>query len=390
MEPAPIRALLIEDDPEDVLLLTYMMAQEDWPAFRFSLECAESLAGGLAVLARGGVEVVLLDLMLPDSRGLDTLRAVRARFPDVPVVVLTGLSDESMGLQAVLEGAQDYQVKGNIEARAFKRTVSYAVERQRLLARVRTLTENSADGVAVVDEGGVVRYSNPAARELFGGAEGGLPGERFPFPLQPGAKREVRMPGGDEERSAELRGSLVDWNGRAATLVTMRDITDLRRVARLRAEVHESRRMDKLKDELMSAVSHEMRNPLTIIKAAAINLKEALAPPLSEEQATMMDLQFKNIQRLQKILDNILDLSRLESGKASIRPRRVVPAQLVQETARGYQLVAAERGMRIEVDLPPDLPAVLADPELFFDVLGNLLGNAIRYAKSRIVVRARA
>ena len=147
MKEKVIRALLVEDDPEDTLLLMNLMARSTWPSFRFTLDCAEDLASGLAVLAKGGIEVVLLDLMLPDSRGIETVRAVRSGFPDIPLVVLTGLRDEALGLEAVAQGAQDYQVKGNIDGHALKRTISYAVERHRMLARLKNVIEGAADAM---------------------------------------------------------------------------------------------------------------------------------------------------------------------------------------------------------------------------------------------------
>jgi hypothetical protein len=187
-----------------------------------------------------------------------------------------------------------------------------------------------------------------------------------------------------------MRVSAIDWEDQPATLASVRDITDLRRVEQLKAEVKEGRRMDKLKDELMSAVSHEMRSPLTIIKAAAINIKDGSTGPLSDEQNTMITLQYKNIVRLQKILDHILDLARLESGSAELHPRRLKPGPLVQETVRGFALIAKERGLTLDLELPGGLPDVHADPELVTQVLCNLLDNAMRFAKTRVLVTAGA
>ena len=390
MRDTPIHALLIEDDADDSFLLMGMMAQSEWPSFRFTLECAETLAAGLEILAKGEAEVVLLDLMLPDSQGLGTVRSVRARFPDVPVVVLTGMRDEALGLEAVLHGAQDYQVKGAIEAHSLKRTISYAVERHRAASQLKRIIDRSADGMAVVDAAGLVRSLNPAAEGLLSGLVKAPLGKKFPFALTPESTSELRLPSPVGERVAEMRVVAIDWEDQPACLASIRDITDLRRVEQLKAEVKESRRMDKLKDELMSAVSHEMRGPLTIIKAAAVNIMDGTSGPLSEDQDTMITLQHKNIVRLQKILDHILDLSRLESGKAEISPVRVDARQPVIDTAAGIRLVAADKGLEIDVQVPADLPPVYADPELLIQVLGNLLENAVRFARSNIVIRAEA
>ncbi|TBR24244.1 response regulator, partial [bacterium] len=376
--------------PEDALLLRRLLEREGGPGFHPAFETAGTLAAGLTRLAKGGVDVALLDLMLPDSRGMETAGALLARFPKVPFVVLTGLSDEQLGLQAVRLGAQDYVVKGSMDARALKRVISYAVHRHRTAAGLKSVIDRSADGMVVVDAGGVVRYLNPAAAALLGGEAAVLAGRPFPFPLPTEGLSEVALPPAPEARVAELRVTAIEWDDEPAVLATLRDMTDLRRVAELKAEVKEQRRMDKLKNELMSAISHEMRSPLTVIKAANINMKDGSTGPLNDEQSTMVLLQHKNILRLQKILDHILDLSRLESGRAVVRPTRVEAGGLAAEVARGYQLLADERGVRIELELPSDLPPVFTDPDLFAQVLGNLLDNAVRFTGSKIRLRAEA
>ena len=230
-----ISVLLIEDDPDDALLLSHLMAKSDWPSFRFVMECAETLQAGLAVLAQGKVEAVLLDLMLPDSRGLDTLRTVHAAHPGVPVVVLTGLRDEALGLEAVLQGAQDYQVKGSIEAHAFKRTISYAVERHRMATRFKSLLDGSADAILVIDAANLVRYRNPAAQELLGGPSAALLDHKFPFPIPTTSNVELPVAGPAGERILQMRVSETEWDQRPARLAVLRDLTEFRKVEQLKA-----------------------------------------------------------------------------------------------------------------------------------------------------------
>jgi signal transduction histidine kinase len=125
------KVLLIEDDPEDALLLREMLARGG--NARFKLECTDRLQTGLERLAKGGTDVLLLDLSLPDSLGLDTVHKVHARASDVPIVVLTGLDDEALAIKAVREGAQDYLIKGQVDGNLLVRSIRYAMERHRLL-----------------------------------------------------------------------------------------------------------------------------------------------------------------------------------------------------------------------------------------------------------------
>ncbi len=122
-----VRILLVEDNPGDACLIRALLADD--PARRFEVVSAGDLATGLERLAEGSFHVVLLDLSLPDSAGLETLHAVRAHRVNPPVVVLTGLNDEAVGLRAVSDGAQDYLVKGQFDARRLVHSVTYALGR---------------------------------------------------------------------------------------------------------------------------------------------------------------------------------------------------------------------------------------------------------------------
>ncbi len=133
-----IRILLIEDDPADADLVREMFARH--PDRRFHLECVDRLTLGLAHLASSPVDLVLLDLNLPDSPGLGTFERLHQRAPLVPIIILTGLQDEALAASTIQEGAQDYLVKGQVECSALVRTVSNAIERARLQAELRNLS----------------------------------------------------------------------------------------------------------------------------------------------------------------------------------------------------------------------------------------------------------
>jgi phosphoserine phosphatase RsbU/P len=134
-----IRALLIEDNPGDARLIREMLREADAGHARVELAQADRLSDGVEHLAQVGADVVLLDLSLPDSQGLETFVSVHAAAPAVPIVVLSGLDDESLAVRAVQQGAQDYLVKGQVDGGTILRSVRYAIERQRLEAARRDL-----------------------------------------------------------------------------------------------------------------------------------------------------------------------------------------------------------------------------------------------------------
>ena len=120
---SPITVLLVEDNPGDARLILELLGEVQTQAF--DLERVERLDDALTRLSRTGVDVVLLDLGLPDSQGLETFMRARRGAPDEPIVVISGLDDERLALEAVRSGAQDYLVKGRIEGHLLARVLRY-------------------------------------------------------------------------------------------------------------------------------------------------------------------------------------------------------------------------------------------------------------------------
>ncbi|MDB5390582.1 MAG: Blue-light-activated protein [Planctomycetaceae bacterium] len=153
---AEVNVLLVEDSPTDVLLARDVV--EKYPEFR--MRHVERLADAIKVLVEGGVDVVLLDLGLPDSQGLDTLVKLLIAMPEVPVVIMTARDDEDLALEAVHAGAQDYLVKNRVVNGTLRRTIRYAIERrqvERLRLERAALASLSADIGRALIRGGALR-----------------------------------------------------------------------------------------------------------------------------------------------------------------------------------------------------------------------------------------
>ncbi len=130
MKEKALQILLVEDNAGDARLLREMFSKEKPGSFELThlLRMSEAVIR----LTEGGVDIVLLDMGLPDGHGLDTVRRAHAAAPDVPIIVLTGLDDEALAAEAMKEGAQDYLIKGQIENRALPRALRHAIERHRM------------------------------------------------------------------------------------------------------------------------------------------------------------------------------------------------------------------------------------------------------------------
>ncbi len=163
--------LLVEDNPGDARLLREMFDEQG--SHKTELTHVERVSDAEKHLAEREVDIVLLDLGLPDAQGVGAVRRVRAAAPRVPLVVLTGLDDESMATQALQEGAQDYLIKGQIDARGLLRALRYAIERKSMeealfveKERAQVTLNSIGDAVVCTDISGNITFLNLVAEKM--------------------------------------------------------------------------------------------------------------------------------------------------------------------------------------------------------------------------------
>lgn len=149
---ASANVLLVEDNPGDARLIEAMLGADREERFRLWRR-ADRLSSGLDCLAAGDIGMVLLDLSLPDSLGLDTLNSMFAQAPQVPIIVLTGIDDDELASNAVKTGAQDYLVKGHIDSDLLQRAMRYAMERKAAEKALRDSEERYALAAAGSNDG---------------------------------------------------------------------------------------------------------------------------------------------------------------------------------------------------------------------------------------------
>jgi two-component system, cell cycle sensor histidine kinase and response regulator CckA len=170
----PIKILLVEDNPGDVLLLQEILA--DITFVELQWVHVERLTKAVQCLQSEDFDVILLDLVLPDSQGLDTFIQLQTQAPLTPIVVLTGMADETLAMRSMQAGAQDYLIKGQVsESDLLLRSIRYAIERKRIEAalqkreqELRTLTENAPDIIARFDPKFRHLYVNSAIEAVAG------------------------------------------------------------------------------------------------------------------------------------------------------------------------------------------------------------------------------
>jgi len=308
MGDKPIKVLLVEDNPGDARLIREMLKEA--AAARFELVHVVRLDEALKLLGEASFDVLLLDLTLPDSQGLDTFFRVYSQAPDVPIVVLTGLADEVVGVESVKGGAQDYLVKGQVDSNLLARALRYAIERKQAEERLqeskrkyKTLFDNTIDGVFIIDaETMKIVLVNPAAAKMYGfdSLEGISSADSLDFIPPEDRERVIKIITedlfeNDVRQIREIRtitrdgreiwieafGIRTEYRGRLAGLVSIRDITKRKRAEEA---LRESERRYRLLAENVTDViwttdmnlRHTYVTP-SITRLRGISVDEALA-----------------------------------------------------------------------------------------------------------------
>lgn len=396
------KILLIEDNPADARFLKEILVDS---GIDFRLSNCSRLSDGLTALEEENYDVLLLDLSLPDSHGISGIEKIHQHNRHIPVIILTGLDDEKVALHALQEGAQDFLVKGQVEPDILKRSIRYSIERKKVdqeLSRKDSLLLSQRQAmdhflfVIEFDENGEMTYVNQhflsdskyKSDELLGQHYRILKFKIEPMEIFLEFKENLKK---YEEWQGEL--SWQDANGNLQwAYVAITPVLDegrkLESYVCLGLDISHRKKIETMKDEFIGSVSHEIRTPLTLIKSAISNLQAGIVGALSPEQDHVVGIAYRNCDRLARIINDILDLSRLESGNASIRCELLSLKEILSDNIEEYSELCEQKGIELKVDFPDGLAQILADADLINQVFWNLLNNALRFTKSYILVRA--
>ena len=272
--------------------------------------------------------------------------------------------------------------KGQADSRLLAPTLNYTTERKGMEeaprdseASFHRVIAKNADGIVIVNRSGVVLFVNPAAEALFGRKEEELVGELFGFPTVAGETTEIDiMQKGAKTVVAEMRVVEIEWEGEAAYLASLRDITE-------RKQVEEKlRELDRMKSEFISNVSHELRSPLHSIQGFAKLMLGGKVPD-PETQKEFLSIIDKQSEHLGTLIDSLLDMSRLESGRFQIQKQRLPIRDIIHEAIDSFYTLARDKDMLLSKNIPTILPELEVDGERLKQVIANLVSNAIKFSK---------
>jgi signal transduction histidine kinase/ActR/RegA family two-component response regulator len=250
-------------------------------------------------------------------------------------------------------------------------------------AQLREIVEALPDGILVVDLAGRVCFANPEAERLLGVSAGGLIGENFGSPAVSGDSVEVALvpddPEGARNVTLDLRLTPIEWEGRPAWLEALRDAT------RQRQREHEALENVHQRDKFLAVLSHELRNPLSVLAG----VPRLLADSLDEAKVLRArEVIARQCATMTRLLDDLLDVARISQDKIHLQHEPVDLAALLRDAADGVRAAAEKRGLTLDLALAPDPLVVDGDAVRLQQVIVNLLTNAIKYSNRGGAVRA--
>lgn len=404
-----IKILLVEDNPADADLLAELL--EVSVGVEWELVSVEFLHSAIAHLSKQPFDIVLLDLSLPDSHGLETLTRLRKVAPDTAMVVMTGMDDEALGLKSVRLGAQDYIVKGQITTQLLVRTIRYAIERSQTFQmlreserRFRAIFNSSFQLTKLLTPDGIVLEVNETALEFTGMQAKNIIGhpiwQQPIWQQSPNAKEQLKEAIA-KAAMGEFFRSEIDLLGNGGQIVTVdlslkpvknetgqvllliaeaRDISDRKRAeSEILKTLAREKELSELRAKFVAMVSHEFRTPLTTIQFSTALLQDYSSNWSIEKRNTHFVRIQLAIKRMTELLEDILVVGKIEANTLQFQPVSLNLEKFCRQMVEEQQLNDSNQHP-IALIFTGDNSDAQMDEKLMQQILGNLLSNAIKYS----------
>jgi PAS domain S-box-containing protein len=412
-----MRVLVVEDSVTQAQLHRVNLSRHG-----FEVEWVTSLAEVTKRLQTPGIDIVLLDLSLPDSEGIETFFRVHAAAEAIPIVVISAEDDEKVALQALKGGAQDYLIKGKAPGEAIVRCLYYAMERAQIESELRhsekmtrLILENSYDAFWAIDSAGEIIGWNYMAEQTFGWKRSEVIGktlaETLIVPryldqhlalmdemLTTGTSRilnrraEIIMVRKDgKEVPVELVVFKVELGGSRTFCAFAHDISERKAIQERTRQLNEEleRRVQERTAELVRSnaelqqfakiASHDLQEPLRSIEGYASLLVKRYKGKLDKDADEFLDYIQDGVNRMVQLIQGVLTHSRI--GSTDLKPVESVDVNEIMGTVlANLAALIAENNAQVKYE---NLPIVVANKSEMLQLFQNLVGNAIKYRGER-------
>ncbi len=298
-----LKVLMVEDNPTDALISKKRLQRDD--AFEYDITHVVSGEDALLALQNNSFDITLLDYNLPKKSGLETLKEIKAKNIEMPIVMITGQGDEQVAVTLIKEGAFDYLPK----------------------------RDGYEDSIPLMIRKTIAEFRAKLERENL--------------------QKEIAL---KKEELEKTNAKLME--------------------------------LDKMKSDFVANVVHELRTPLTIIKGNLDNIDKGFAGEVQPQQKEILGDIFRVINRLSRLINDLLDLSKIESGKMELNKESLDIVTLASETVKTFETLAGSKKIGLIKEFPNKRVTVNADKDKLTQVFINLMGNAIKFTdKGNVVVR---
>jgi signal transduction histidine kinase len=345
---APLRRVLIVDDsPEDRELYRRFLGSD--PGHRYELIETETGEEGVAACRTHRPDCVLLDYRLPDLDGLTFLTDLNCIVDGVgvPVIVLTGQGSESVAVEAMKNGAQDYLLKSTMTPASLLRAVENAIQKVTLLREMQRQTRELSEANAELQR--EVAHRNRAEKALQ---------HTYDELEQLVAARTAELSRANRELSLE--------------------VAERRRIEEERAQLLvREQQANRLKDEFLATVSHELRTPLNAVLGWARVLRSADVEPTLRARA--LESIERNAQAQARLIEDILEVSRIVTGKLRLKVKALDLAQVIDAALDVVRPAAEAKDISLEAEIPRRPWRSIGDADRLQQIVWNLLSNAVKF-----------
>ena len=398
--------ILIVDDESDIALILRLHLED---------------AGYLTTRARDGIEalelltcdsydLMLLDIRMPRMDGMELLKQASRLHPTLPIIMMTAHGSEHIAVEAMKRGAADYITKPfNSEEllKSIHRVLTLAkARRENLLLQQRleeerqmsqAIFQGMADLLVAVDRQGRVITLNRCGMELLGISREEAVGRplmeliRTDIPVAQLPHQVVLTTGTPCLDVAfvlkSTRGDLPMLSSGTVLLGSDGEVAGSIIIAR---DISALRALEQEKEDFVSMLSHDLKSPITAVVGSIDLVREARLGPVNDEQKEFLESAIESCDEMVEMIDNLLDVHKLEAGKLTLSFRPEEPRALITKGVARFRSMARKAELSLTTSFPSKLPSLLVDRGKFLRLLGNLIANALKFTKEggRIQVSA--